>query len=60
MRQKIKHLLNVKCKYRAGLEIRVPTGKLFSSFSTKTYVVEAQKNRLNETVLFSTQNTCLN
>ena len=29
-------------------------------FSTKTYVVGTQKNRLNETVLLSTQNTCLN
>ena len=28
----------------------------FSYFSTKTYVVGTQKNRLNETVLFSTQN----
>ena len=27
------------------------TGKLFSYFSTKTYVVGAQKNCLNETVL---------
>ena len=32
----------------------------FSYFSTKTYVVGTQKNRLNETVLLSTQNTCLN
>ena len=32
----------------------------FSYFSTKTYVVGAQKNRLNETVLvlLSTQNIC--
>ena len=29
----------------------------FSYFSTKTYVVGTQKNRLNETVLLSTQNT---
>ena len=43
-----------------GLQIRVRTGKLFSYFSTKTYVVGTQKNRLNETVLLSTQNTCLN
>ena len=28
----------------------------FSYFSTKTYVKGAQKNRLNETVLLSTQN----
>ena len=32
----------------------------WSYFSTKTYVVGTQKNRLNETVLLSTQNTCLN
>ena len=29
-----------------------------SYFSTKTYVVGTQKNRLNETVLLSTQNIC--
>ena len=33
---------------------------IFSYLSTKTYVVGTQKNRLNETVLLSTQNTCLN
>ena len=33
---------------------------LFSYFSTKTYVVGTQKNRLDEMVLLSTQNTCLN
>ena len=32
----------------------------FSYFSTKTYVVGTQKNHLNETVLLSTQNICLN
>ena len=32
----------------------------FSYFLTKTYVVGTQKNRLNETVFMSTQNTCLN
>ena len=32
----------------------------FSYFSIKTCVVGTQKNRLNETVLLSTQNTCLN
>ena len=32
----------------------------FAYSSTKTYVVGAQKNRLNETALLSTQNTCLN
>ena len=29
---------------------------IFSYFSTKTYVVGTQKNRLNESVLLSTQN----
>ena len=32
------------------------TKTLFSHFSTKTYVVGTQKNRLHETVLLSTQN----
>ena len=32
-----------------------PPGKQFSYFSTKTYVVAAQKNRLYETVILSTQ-----
>ena len=32
----------------------------FSYSSSKTYVVGTQKNRFIETVLFSTQNTCLN
>ena len=31
----------------------------FLFFSSKTYVVGTQKNCLNETVLLSTQNTCL-
>ena len=34
--------------------------KCFLYFSSKTYVVGTQKSRLNETVLLSTQNTCLN
>ena len=29
----------------------------FLYFSSKTYVLDTQKNRLNETVLLSTQNT---
>ena len=33
---------------------------LFLYFSSKTNVVGTQKNRLNETVLLRTQNTCLN
>ena len=32
------------------------TKNYFSYFSTKTYVVGTQKNRLNETVLLSIQN----
>ena len=32
------------------------TENYFSYFSTKTYVVGTQKNRLDETVLLSTQN----
>ena len=32
----------------------------FRIFSPKTYVVGTQKNRLNETVLLSTENTCVN
>ena len=39
---------------------RLPIENYFPYSSTKTYVVGAQKNRLNETVLLSTQNTCLN
>ena len=38
-----------------GPQIRVRNWKLFSYFSTKTYVVGTQKNRLDETVLLSTQ-----
>ena len=37
---------------------RRPIGKIFSLFLIQTYVVGTQKNRLNETVLLSTQNTC--
>ena len=36
------------------------TKNYFSYFLSETYVVGTQKNRLNETVLLSTQNTCLN
>ena len=42
-----------------GLQIRVHIRKLFSLFLIHTYVVGTQKNRLNETVLLSIQNTCL-
>ena len=46
----IKHASRLEC---------VPEN-YFSYFLTKTYVVGTQKNRLNETVLLSTQNICLN
>ena len=39
---------DLKVILETGLQIRVCTGKLFSYFSTKTYVVGTQKNRLNE------------
>ena len=32
---------------------------IFLIFSTKTHVVDTQKNRLNEPVLYSTKNICL-
>ena len=37
---------------------QAPTENYFSYFSTRTYIVGTQKNRLDETVLLSTQNTC--
>ena len=40
---------------RSGFQLKV-----FSYSSTKIYVVGTQKNRLNETVLLSTLNICLN
>ena len=43
---------------RAGM-FRPPTENYFSYFSTNTFVVGTQKNRLYETVLLSTQNKCL-
>ena len=46
-------------RIRTGLQIRVRIGKLFSLFFIQTYVVDTQKNRLNETILLSTPNTCL-
>ena len=44
----------------SGLQVKCVSENYFSYFSTKTYVVCAQKNRLNETVLLTTQNTCFN
>ena len=50
---------SICCDVHSGPEIRVCNWKLFSYFSTKTYVVGTQNNCLNETVLLSTQNICL-
>ena len=47
-------------RINSGLQIRECTGKLLFLFLNQTYVVGTQKNRLNETVLLSTQNRCLN
>ena len=44
-------LFNVVTGFTLGLKLRVCKENLFSYFSTKTYVVGTQKNRLNETVL---------
>ena len=44
----------------AGKSSRLSIENYFPYSSTKTYIVGAQKNCLNETVLLSTQNTCLN
>ena len=44
----------------SGFQIKSVIANYFSYFSTKTYVVGTQKNRLNETVILSTDNTCLN
>ena len=38
--------------------VRVRNESLISYFSIKTYVVGTQKNRLNETVPLSTQDSC--
>ena len=43
----------------SGPQIRCITENYFSYFSTKRYVVCTQKNRLDKTVLLSTQNKCL-
>ena len=42
---------------QAGIQVRVCNRKLYFLF-IKTNVVGTQKNRLNETVLLSTPNTC--
>ena len=49
------HICAAKALTRLCTEKCVPK-KYFSYFAIKTYVVGTQKNRLNETVLLSTQN----
>ena len=41
--------------YQAGLWLWLRTKQLIAYFSAKTYVVGAQKNRRNETVLLNTK-----
>ena len=64
MQHKVKmsqlHCTSTIADLETGLPIRVLLENCFLYFSSKTYVVGTQKNRLNETVLLSTQNTCLN
>ena len=48
------------CQYnRQSDQSRVCNLKVIFFFSNKIYVVGAQKSRLKETVLLSTQNICL-
>ena len=42
----------------AGLQLRVRNENLIFFISQPKHVVGTQKNRLNETVLLSTQNIC--
>ena len=46
-------------EWKSEAQIRLVTKKIFSYFSTKTYVVGTQKNLLIEAVILSTQNICL-
>ena len=59
----VKYLLKASTYHRPyyiSHQGQVFSGNYFLYFSAKTYVVGTQKNHLNETVLLSTQNTCLN
>ena len=46
--------------YKSGLQISVHNQNVILLFSAKTFVVGTKKNRLNEAVLLSTNNICLN
>ena len=53
-------LLTFFVKFYQAPRYECVTENYFSYFSTKTYVVGTKKTHLNETVLLSTQNICLN
>ena len=55
----VKTVYPLQTKFAGGIIIAC-NKNYFSYFSTKTYVVGTQKNRLNETALLSTPNKCLN
>ena len=48
----------IKLRMRQAFSSECVAEKYFFYFSTKTYVVGTQKNRLNETVLLGIQNKC--
>ena len=48
----------LQIKIKQDFSYECVTEKELFYFSTKTYIVGAQKNCLNETVLLSTQNIC--
>ena len=49
---------SLKSKLMIVLSLRVSKSKIIFLFINQTYVVGTQKNRLNETVILSTQNKC--
>ena len=55
-----KIMLNGTCIKKTYKSRKECVTDFFFYFSTKTYDAGTQKNRLAETVLLSTQNTCLN
>ena len=52
--------MNVSRSHYAGLQIESVYLKIIFLISEPKHVVGTQKNRLNETVLLSTQNTSFN
>ena len=53
-------VIEIICQIDQAPREECVTENYFSYFSTKTYVVGIQNNLLNETVLLSIQNRCLN